>query len=160
MNLFELFNRPYAIDSVSSSPQKHTATFTDEAHNKFFIRFEPLSDEEFDDFKGFIQFIANDVWEVTFSNQTEGRNDMTITGGVPNPARVFGTVIEFIERKINTQKPDVMLFAASMIDKSRVKLYDRMVKALKVPGYETSRFAMPGEVVYVLSKPGTIRGQQ
>lgn len=91
-----------------------------------------------------------DTISIGFHNDTQDSDGVTGSGGAPN---VFSSVIPPILALIGRNNPGLVDFSADKEDKGRdpyrrQKLYDRLVKSLKVAEPDYIAFAIPGETKY------------
>jgi hypothetical protein len=74
-------------------------------------------------------------WEVDFIEQSPKRGDTFGKSGSGNELQVFSFVIESLELFISLYSPAQVMFTSDKSDTNRTKLYKRMSKRVKIPGY-------------------------
>jgi hypothetical protein len=118
MRLVELFDKPYPLQWDKSDPRDVTAYFRTSTGSRVLINFIHL---------------AHEVIEINFMmEQADPKSgyisrtfDATGTGDAP---RIFATVIGAIHDYVQDHDPDYIWFSAKESEKSRIRLYDAMIK--------------------------------
>lgn len=77
---------------------------------------------------------SDSVWEIEFIEKKPGKTTFAKTGS-GSEMQVFSFVINSIKELITRYSPGELEFGAAKSDENRSKLYQRMIKRIKVPGY-------------------------
>lgn len=135
MLILELFDNPMHVEIVSNEPDVCHLAFGDQQNvYDFYGTYSSDNSQINDD--------VNQIWYVEFSLRGEdgvSHHKATNTG---KAFQVFASVRECAEILLRTHPYiERFVFSAATSEPSRVKLYDRMVKTVKVPGWkcETTR---------------------
>jgi hypothetical protein len=78
-----------------------------------------------------------DVWSIDFYEDNGGTADYEKTGS-GNEMQVFAFIIDCIRDLIQKHSPDVITFTSDKNEGNRSRLYQRLSRRIKIPGY---RFA-------------------
>jgi len=74
-------------------------------------------------------------WEIDFVEQSPEKGDTFGKTGSGNELQVFSFVIDCIKEVIAIHQPDRVSFTSDKSDVNRTKLYARIGKKVKIPGY-------------------------
>jgi hypothetical protein len=77
---------------------------------------------------------TDNAWEIMFYERKDG-DISTRKSGSGNEMQVFAFILDAINELITRYSPDEMLFSATKTEQSRIGLYNKMIKRIKIPGY-------------------------
>lgn len=127
MILLELFNNPYRWEQIGRNKYAFVPDGEDyNKKNQYTVLFDRYLDET--------------TWVISFKR---GAHQYEVVGGVKNPSRVMATVLDIIRHWVKKVNPKRVAFMSGTDERSRIKLYQRMVDAM------VSQFGFKLEQSYV-----------
>jgi len=106
------------------------------------------------------EMIRDGIWEFAFAERKHRHSRFDLSSsklnvtGSGGELEVFSTIVEIMKMIIKEKSPTELRFTAEKSEASRVKLYDKLINRIKVPGYDTEidKTASDYRVYYSLKK--------
>lgn len=123
-SLNESLNTPYSI-KYNYGKIKNNPAIVGSFITKTGLKYKTwafLSDEQKSDYDW------NETYEIHFSKSSNTGKNITDITNDGDALSIFSTVLEFIKHTISRMKPQTLLIKSKNNEKTRIKLYDRLIK--------------------------------